>query len=255
MNILVLGNGFVGKPLAEFLGADTTEKRIEDITEYDLEEYDVVINTVAKTSIDWCEKNRLETFNVNVVQAARLAPLVQGKYVFFSSACIFKTETDEVNYEDSFPQPQCFYTYTKLMAEKLIEEIRPDALIIRPRLLISEKSHPRNTIDKLLKYTHIITSQESATILEDLLPKVKELIDAKEEGAFNVFNRGTISPSEIMDIFKHTHYKITKKELDGRMIGKARRVSTILGSIRTQPLPEIRGRIKEIAATWHIDSE
>lgn len=250
LKILVLGKGFVGEPLAEYLGADISTKRLNQIGISDLESYDVVINTVAKTKIDWCEKNREETFDTNVIQAINIAKLLRPdqKYVFFSSGCIFKSENGEVNYEDSIPNPQCFYTYTKLMAEQLLEEVRPETLVIRPRLLISEKSHPRNTIDKLLNYDKIIVCQESVTILEDLITKVATLFN--ESGAFNIFNEGTISPSEIMDIFGHKHEKIDKTQLDELTKGLARRVSTVLGSKRTDPLPDARKRILEIKATW-----
>lgn len=267
--ILVIGNGFVGLPLAAHLGADISTKRLENIKTEDVEDYDVVINTAAKTSIDWCEEHKVEAFKVNVVAAAGLASVIKKtndmygksiKYVFFSSACIFKSsDTSEINTEYSTPDPQCFYTYTKLMAEQLIMEIDPTTLIIRPRLLISEKSHPRNTIDKLLKYPKVINCQESATILEDLIPKVEQLIDTMHGiereyvGPYNIFNEGTISPSEIMEIFDAPHTRITKQELDKLTEGKAKRVSTLLGTTRTSPLPEIRNRIKEIRSSWFID--
>lgn len=251
MKTLVLGQGFIGKPLTIALGADTLSKRLVDVTPADLDAYDVVINCVAVTNIDYAEKHREETFDTNVTQAVRLAKITKGKYVFFSSACIFKSaDVTEVNYEDSVPNPQCFYTYTKLMAEQLIEEVRPDTLIIRPRLIISEKSHPRNTINKLLTYDRVITSQESATVLEDLIPKVKELIEQDAKGAFHIFNEGTISPSDIMHLFNHPHYAINKQELDDLTRNRARRVSTVLGSKRTTPLSEIHQRIASIAEHW-----
>lgn len=253
---LVLGNGFVGKQLALCLMADTTDKRLHELTEADIAPYDFVINTAAKTAIDWCEKNREETFDTNVLQAIRIAKLTKGKYVFMSSACIFKSDDQyQVNYEDATPNPQCFYTYTKLMAEQLLEEIKPDTLIIRPRLLISEKSHPRNTLDKLLKYDKVLTTQESATILEDMISKIITLMQENASGAYNIFNEGTISPSEIMDIFQHSHTKITKQELDELTKDKARRVSTILGTKRTTPMRSIRDRIVEIRNSWYINQK
>jgi dTDP-4-dehydrorhamnose reductase len=155
MKILVIGRGFVGTPLAMALNhshwAETSIPRLNEHTADTLSSYDIVINTAAKTSIDWCEKNKEETYDTNVTQAVRIAKLLRPdqKYIFFSSACIFKSDTpDEINYEDSKPQPQCYYTETKLEAEKQLKEVSPDALIIRPRLLISEHSHPRNTINK-----------------------------------------------------------------------------------------------------------
>jgi dTDP-4-dehydrorhamnose reductase len=264
MKTLILGNGFVGKPLYESIssGEETSNsytaiwgKRLNELTNLDTADYDVIINTAAKTSIDWCEANKAETFDTNVIQAVRIAKLLTPtqKYVFFSSACIFKSEYPyDINYEDAIPNPQCFYTYTKLMAEQLIYEARPDSLIIRPRLLISEKSHPRNTINKLLKYPQIIDTQESATILEDLITKIKELISYDEKGAFNIFNEGTISPSRIAEIFDHPHTQITKRALDELTKGQARRVSTVLGTKRTLPLPNIEARLLEIRKTWDM---
>jgi len=250
--VLVIGEGFIGKPLTTFLGADTTAKRLNELVAADLNPYDVVINCAAKTTIDWCEKNREETFDTNVIQAVRLAKLTKGKYVFFSSACIFKSDSvTDINYEDSVPNPQCFYTYTKLMAEQLIQEVKPDTLIIRPRLIISEKPHPRNTINKLLTYDKVLTTQESATVLEDLIPKVAELIANDEKGPFNIFNAGTISPAEIMITFRHKHLPITKAILDEVTQGKARRVCTVLGSKRTTALPHIWSRIEGIYKNWN----
>jgi len=153
MRILVLGNGFIGKPLAEYLGADICTKRLHTIIKEDLNSYDVVINCAAKAVIDWCEKNKMDTFDTNVVQAVRIAKMVTGKYVFFSSGCVYGSFNGEVNYEDSKPQPQCYYTQTKLLAEQLIQEVKPDTLIIRPRFLVSPIPHPRNVLDKLLTMT------------------------------------------------------------------------------------------------------
>ena len=56
--ILVLGNGFIGNPIARYLRADISPKRLHELTSSDLKGYEVVINTAAKTNIDWCEKNR-----------------------------------------------------------------------------------------------------------------------------------------------------------------------------------------------------
>ena len=255
LSVLVLGQGFVGAPLAEFLDENPLLDlyihmgRLNVIDEEYLGSFDIVINTAAKTSIDWCEKNKEETFDTNVVQALRIAKLTQGKHIFFSSGCIFQSATEEdINYENSIPNPQCFYTQTKLMAEQLIMEAKPNALVLRPRLLVSEKSHPRNTINKLLKYDKIVTTKESVTIMEDMFRKLPSLF--KESGAFNIFNEGTISPSEMMDIFEHEHEQISKEALDLMTNGAARRVSTVLGSKRTDPMPDIRERLMQIKSQW-----
>jgi len=149
MRILVIGNGWLGNMLKEYLSAEMSVGRLLDIGPEIVANYDVIINAAAKTDIDWCEKNRFETLAINAVDAGDLAGICeeQGKkYVFISSACVFESKdgTDWKN-ELSRPNPGCFYSISKLVGEKLIEENCKNALIIRIRLPISSKPHPRNT--------------------------------------------------------------------------------------------------------------
>lgn len=249
MKILIVGNGWLGNILKNYLKADITTARIEDINEP--LDYDVVINTAAKTSIDWCETHREECFTSNVLMAIKLAKLTKGKFVQFSSACVFESKNPkDIKYEDSIPNPQCFYSETKLMAERLILEVKPDALIIRPRLLISETAHPRNTIDKLLKYTKVIDSKESVTILEDMLPVIKYLMETNASGVYHIVNEGLTTPAEIMKMYgESTFTVIPKKALDkelAKQIGRAKRTSVSIGSKKIPLMPHISKRISEV---------
>jgi hypothetical protein len=54
-----------------------------------------------------------------------------------------------------------------------------------------------------------------------------------------------------MTIFDHPHTIITKADLDELTKGKARRVSTVLGT-HYAPLPDINKRIRDIRANWYI---
>lgn len=256
MNIGIIGNGWIANILAPYFkgqGIDATilPGRIEDITSP--LEYDVVINTAAKTAIDWCEMHKQEAFDANVTAAVKLAHLVPGKLVHFSSACVFESSLPtDIKYEDSVANPQCFYAETKLMAERLLTEIKPDILIIRPRLLLSEVPHPRNTIDKLLKYPRVITSQESVTIVEDMLPVIKQLISENASGVFHVVNDGLITPAEIMALYGNPFEPIEKTTLDAEMkkLGRARRTSVTVGSRRIPLMRPIGERIEEVLAKY-----
>ena len=248
MKIAIIGNGWIGNMLKDYLKAEILPIRIEEIQE-PLTGYDVVINASGKTAIDWCEVNKMGTFESNVLASVHLARMVPGKLVHFSSACVFESRTpDDVKDENSIPNPQCFYAETKLMAERLILEIKPDTLIIRPRLLLSEVPHPRNTLDKLLKYSRVIDSLESVTVVEDMLPLIKQLIEEKASGVFHVVNEGLIRPSEIMTLYGSTFETIPKETLDKELAtqGKARRTSVSIVSNRIKPLPEIKARIIEV---------
>ena len=258
MKILIYGNGWIGNILQKYFSEQGFESRISDskhlellpllILEEEIARVDVVINTVAKTNIDWCEKNKEESTIVNVGIAGKLARIctkLSKHYVFFSSACIFQSPNGEINYEDSPANPACHYSETKKQAEEIITATCPDALIIRPRLPVSEVPHPRNTINKILSYSRLHQNQESITVIEDMLPVLKKLIEEKQSGAFNMVNAGTISPAEIADLFDHKYKVFSKKEEEDMMKAKGRaiRVSTIVGSKRMPLLPEIKSQL------------
>lgn len=265
MNTLILGNGWLGQMLYKYLSSKSidvgfyTEKLKTgwDIPESGWSNADVVINTIAKTNIDWCEQNKVHAFFTNTTLALQLAQrcvVSQKQYVFFSSACIFQSrDINDIKYEDSEPNPACFYSKTKALAEELIREANPSTLIIRPRLPISEVPHPRNTINKVLSYLKLHDNQESVTVVEDMFPILLKLIQDKKSGAFNIVNSGTISPAQIADAFNHPYEKFSKDDEVGQMKneGRAIRVTTIADSRRLSPLPDIRERMNEIVKVYN----
>jgi dTDP-4-dehydrorhamnose reductase len=261
MRYLIIGNGWLGNILKNYLGdrASIWKGRMQEINEQ-VKNFDVVVNMAAMTNIDWCEKNRFETFEVNTFEANRLAFICKRygvKFVHISSACIFESvDSNDIKYEDSIPNPKCFYALTKWMAEELIKESNPDALIIRPRLPLSEVPHPRNTVNKLLSYDKINDNQESVTIVEDMIPVLIDLIEEDgivNTGIFHLVNEGTISPAEIAESFGHKFERVTKEAQDARLTseGRAKRVTTYVGSKRIKLLPSIQDRIKTLVEKYN----
>lgn len=258
MRVLICGNGWIGNIVKNFLGAEMSELRLRDIGEKAVLPYDVVINCAGKTNIDWCEKNKSEALASNATDAGNLARVCRKlakKYAFISSACIFESvRADDWKDERSAPTPACFYALTKVVAEHLVQEADPDALIIRIRLPISERPHPRNTLTKILAYPTLHTNQETVTVVEDMLPVLKKLIEADETGVFHLVNDDTMSPFEMRGILNMGgDYKaIQKEDMDAaiRKAGRAKRVSALVRSTRIPPLPPIRRRMPDIAKEY-----
>ena len=263
---IIFGNGWLGnlikgyyKNNATVSGLNILDYKSIDGTLVSLKDHDVIINAAAKTNIDWIENNKYDAALTNIIGATQLAYLAKRhgkKYVFFSSACIFESkDLKDIKFEDSKPNPQCFYAETKAMAEQLVLQANPDALIIRPRLPLSEVPHPRNTINKLLSYEMINDNQESVTVVEDMLPILKDLIEKGEKGIFHMVNAGTISPAEIAGIFGHEFKAVKKAEQDERLAkeGRAKRVTTYVGSNRIELLPDIKTRIKSLAEVYQAN--
>ena len=260
VKILILGaRGWLGGLFYDYLlnmGYDVTHRHedINSIKKLD-PDVDVVVNFAASANIDWCEKNKNRTFQNNVlgsVNVAKVCKEAKAKYVFISSACILKSEDEnDIKYENDKTHPRCFYTETKLMAEKLITEIDNDALILRLRLPVSEVSHPRNLLNKLIGYERLIDCQESMVVVEDMLPRILELIQEGAIGIRHLVSEGTISPAEVGKLIGHDFEVITKDVLDKQMTSEKRatRTSTIIGT-RHGYLPPIRNRIADVVVKW-----
>jgi len=176
-----------------------------------LEKYnpDVVLNSAGITgvpNVDWCESNKGETMAVNVNWAVNIAVVCEklNKYfIHIGSGCIYEwnwwkvywfTEEDAPNFWGSF------YSRTKMISEKLLEEFNP--LQLRVRIPVEWKSFRKNVIDKLLKYEKVVTIDNSFTIVEDFIPAAFKLIEKWERGIFNMTNVGYMDHEYLMENYR-----------------------------------------------------
>lgn len=234
--ILIFGNGQIGNFYKRFfeekgvdfklVSVDITKK--EDV-EAAISEYNptVVINTAAKTDLEWCANNRLDAYNVNVLGADNIAQICDAKNIYFihySSGCIFQSfsETD-VMFEDSEVNPQAYYSWTKVWAENLIpwkKSANFRYLIMRPRQPISAEVHYKNMLMKMLTFTKYVDTPNTGTVIEDMMEWTLKIIEKKPVGVLHVANEGWSTPYEIGLMLKKyvlpslEPIKITKEELD-----------------------------------------
>lgn len=195
----------------------------------------VVINTAAKTSIDWCELNKLEAFNINVLGAMYVWEACKKHDIYlvhFSSGCIFSSPTPDLIYtEEDRPNPQCYYSWTKVWAENMLGE-SSKLLILRPRVVISALADKRNSLSKWMVYSHFISDLNTVTVIEDMFPVVKKMVEKRLHGVYNIANIGLISPLEIACVLRrkvNPDMKIamtTLEEVNRNLVAK--RVTTVL---------------------------
>jgi dTDP-4-dehydrorhamnose reductase len=247
--ILIFGNGQLGNFYKEYF--DTKSKYevkianvdITDIAKVEMEvkkfNPTVVINTAAKTNLEYTEKNKLEAFNVNVLGANNIAKVCDEKnayYIFLSSGCIFESmNKKDIKNEESNPNPSSYYAWTKVWAEELIQYNKSrnfKALILRPRQPVSAQINYKNMLVKFLTFTKFIDTLNSGTVIEDLMVWTEELMQKRVTGIVHVANVGFCTPYKIALLLKKYVLPelkvemITKKELD--LITPVRRVDTIL---------------------------
>lgn len=254
--ILIFGNGqianfyrnyFEQKGIAvSVTSADIT--KLEEVKQA-IADYNptVVINTAAKTNLEWAGNNRLEAFNVNVLGAANIAKACDeaGKYlIHFSSGCIFSSvDGTDVKTEDSAPNPSSYYGWTKVWSEEMVMFERSEGfkcLILRPRQPVSAQLNHKNMLTKMLTFSKFVDTPNSGTVIEDLMDWTDQLIDKQVTGVLHVANSGWTTPYKISLMIKEfilpdlNPEKIEKAELD-KMTPNTR-VDTVLGIDKLESL-------------------
>lgn len=207
----------------------------------------VVINTAAKTNLEWCGNNRLEAFNVNVLGAGNIAKVCDelGVYfIHFSSGCIFSSANGtDIKTEESTPNPSSYYGWTKVWSEEIVMFERSKdfkALILRPRQPVSAQLNHKNMLTKMLTFSKFVDTPNSGTVIEDLMEWTDQLIDKQVTGVLHVANSGWTTPYKIGLMIKEyilpdlQPEKIEKAELD-KMTPNTR-VDTVLGIDKLEAL-------------------
>jgi 3,5-epimerase/4-reductase len=241
----------------------------------ELEEKDpeVVINAAGITgrpNIDWCEDHKLETVTGNVAGVLNLEIACAEKNVYWvhlSSGCIFQGSGPQgmgfMEYDKA--TPPSFYSWTKYWTDDILRNF--PVLIVRLRLPIDTEPNPRNLINKLIKYSKVIDSENSVTIIPDFLYATKMLIEKRKTGIYHVVNPGTIRPSEIMNLYteiinpNHQFEVITGDDLYKMGLAKAVRSNCVLNTSRLQDegivLAPTKERIKEVLIEYkkHLDEQ
>lgn len=209
---------------------------------------DVIINCAGKTNLDWCEMNKLECFDVNVLGADTVAEAAQqaGAYlVHLSSGCVQESLTEnEARKETDPPHPLAFYSWTKVWAENLLLERQArqnlKVLILRGRQLVSAKASPRNALTKLITYSKFIDTPNSMTVVEDMVDVTRQLIEKQVTGIINVANPGIMTPYNLAALLKELVRpdmqlsKISKEELNSMTL--ATRIDCVLDTSKLESL-------------------
>ena len=215
--ILIFGKGFIGMRLLKELKCDVTAAMINSFSdaEEEIKKYGpgIVINCIGYTgtsNVDDCEKNIDQTLSANVFVPVILAEAClrnNVKFIHISSGCIYDfdygkpkplTEEDEPLYF------KLFYSRSKIYSEKalLCLSKKLDVLILRIRIPLDNRNHPKNVLAKLIRYKTVIDIPNSITYIPDFIEALKHLIKIDARGVFNVVNKGALRYPELLDVYK-----------------------------------------------------
>ena len=130
---------------------------------------DKIIHTAAVTSIRKCDKNKHQTWQINVEGTHNLVTALRdnspnGFFAYVSTPCVFRGDAQMYS-EQSIPDPINFYGFTKAVSENIVKTFE-NSLIIRTNF-VAKKSWPyaKAFTDRFGNY---LFADDVATIIEQL---------------------------------------------------------------------------------------
>ncbi|MDP2831228.1 MAG: sugar nucleotide-binding protein [Candidatus Omnitrophota bacterium] len=215
--ILILGKGFIGERLQKELDGRIDGSRINCFSDAEklIKKYHpkIIINCIGITgrrSVDDCELEKDAALLANSFVPVILAEVCLRsniKLVHLSSGCIFnydykKSKPIKENSQDYFFG--LFYSRSKIYAERALEALARDynILITRMRIPLLNARHPKNVLDKLIKYKKVIDVANSVTYIPDFIRAIKHLIKIDARGVYNLVNKGGLRYPELMKVYQ-----------------------------------------------------
>lgn len=221
-NILILGQGYVGRSLFNHLKETQNVilvprksldyGNIRDLNTFCLNnQIDTIINCAGFTgrpNVDEAESRKEECLELNVKIPLKIARYCTDRvirYIHMSSGCIYTgyekefTEKDPPNF--GMYDHSSYYSKTKHLFEILTEDLC--AYIFRLRMPICDNyKNPRNYISKILKYPNLIDLRNSKTYIPDLCEFTRKFVDGDTtyDKIFNVTNPEPLTTKEVLTI-------------------------------------------------------
>lgn len=168
---------------------------------------DIILNACAITDLDWCEKNKNKSFQINVRFAENLAKISKKCKCFFvqistdhlfSGIVKFKKETH-------LKKPINTYGKQKSFAEDRILKLRTKSLIIRTNFFGNSLNLKKNFIESSIinlknkKYINGFVDYFFTPIyIIDLVRVIDKLIKKKITGIFNIVGNERISKYDFL---------------------------------------------------------
>ena len=228
MKLVVLGKGFIGTHLYQFLNEKVIDVKsfsrkelnygnYEDIQHYLIKNRpDFVINCCGYTgvpNVDACESNKDICIEYNIKVPFILNKVCNDnciKLIHVSSGCIYsgydKTYTEEDLPDFGITNPNSsFYSKCKHIFEIGTEPYLNNTAILRIRMPFTNKTEPKNYLYKLFKYNNLINYQNSLSYVEDLNRFILFLCANFTGGIFNIVNSGGVTANTIVEIFKENN--------------------------------------------------
>jgi dTDP-4-dehydrorhamnose reductase len=180
----------------DFFSEESLMKQIDSLNP------SIIIHTAGLTSVEKCENNPELAFHINVEISSMVANVTKRlgiRLVHISTDHLFEGNVSMLT-EEAPRKAINIYGKTKALAESKIEEINPEALIIRTNFYAWGPSYRKSFSDYIIeslrnkKFISLFDDVYYTPILaENLINTVHELLKKNEKGIFNIVSDDRIS--------------------------------------------------------------
>ncbi len=215
--ILILGNGYIANKLQQAWNCPIYDKRISSykdaLAAFQKHKPNVLINCIGHTgarNVDDCELDIDKCLLANTMIPVWLGEVAfrnPVKLVHISSGCTYHYDYSKkkpITEKDIPDYYKLFYSRTKIYAEGVLDPLsqRSNVLIVRIRIPLDNVPHPRNILNKLIKYKTVIDIPNSVTYIPDFIKALEHLLKINAKGIFNVTNKGGLRYPELLNVYK-----------------------------------------------------
>lgn len=209
MKILIIGRGWVGKKVLQYLENKVNVDIADHIEALSiLHLYDFVINCAGATGIpnvDACENDKFGALNANAIypiELYRRCDIHGIRLAHFSSGCIYDGFIDNVNADPNFFGS--IYSISKGISDSYLKN---KAMVFRIRMPFTGINEPKNYLTKVYNYAKhgklYDSGLNSLTNLDEAVEVAcKLIINNAKDGAYNLVNSGSVTMRELVDIMK-----------------------------------------------------
>jgi dTDP-4-dehydrorhamnose reductase len=214
--LLVWGQGFLGRRLRDYFNCAICTGRISSLKdaqgEIDRLRPQAIINCIGYVgrNVDDCELDKDKALFANAFVPIILAEAAfrnKIKLIHISSGCIYQYDyqKDKPIGEEKAPDFfDLFYSRSKIYAEGALEALcaKCNILVVRPRVPLDDRPHPRGLLTKLINYRKVIDLPNSVTYIPDFLKGIEHLLKIDARGFYNLVNKGGLRYKDLLEAYK-----------------------------------------------------
>lgn len=163
---------------------------------------DVIVHTVAHSSVDLCETDHkiADLLHIDITkEISDIAKNLDSKLIFLSTDAVFNGNQTQKFTENDVPEPVNYYGKTKLDAEKIVLESSKKNVVLRTAVIYGwhERSRFTNWILSYLKKEKIVDPFKdqfnTPTLVDDLVESIQRIIQQKISGLFHATGKSCVN--------------------------------------------------------------